>query len=197
MTLESFKHFRLVGGTSLSLQFGHRESVDIDLFTDETYGSIDFLLIEKELKNNFTYVKGDFKADNGMGVPCFIGNSENDAVKLDLFYTDPFVFPLVKYDHIRLAAPEEIAAMKLEVVGRGGRKKDFWDLHELLDRFTLTELLSFYSTRYPFSYSENELLKKLVDFSETDNDFNPKCYRQKYWELIRLDFEELVLKYQP
>ncbi len=196
MTLGLLRQFRLVGGTSLSLQFGHRESVDIDLFTDEAYGSVDFLSIEKELKNNFPYVKGDFKVDNGLGVPCFIGNSENDAVKLDLFYTDPFVFPLVEYDHIRMAAPEEIAAMKLEVVGRGGRKKDFWDLHELLARFTLTELLNFYFTRYPFSYSENELLQKLVDFSEADNDFNPKCFQQKYWELIRLDFEGLVSKYQ-
>ena len=31
-----FKPFRLVGGTALSLQLGHRMSVDIDLFTDES-----------------------------------------------------------------------------------------------------------------------------------------------------------------
>lgn len=36
-----FSSFRLVGGTSLSLQLGHRMSVDIDLFTDAEYGSID------------------------------------------------------------------------------------------------------------------------------------------------------------
>lgn len=29
--------FRLVGGTSLSLQMGHRTSVDIDLFTDKSF----------------------------------------------------------------------------------------------------------------------------------------------------------------
>lgn len=32
---ELLKDFRLVGGTSLSLQRGHRKSVDIDLFTDK------------------------------------------------------------------------------------------------------------------------------------------------------------------
>jgi len=37
-----FDQFCLVGGTSLSLQMGHRFSVDIDLFTDVEYGSIDF-----------------------------------------------------------------------------------------------------------------------------------------------------------
>jgi Nucleotidyl transferase AbiEii toxin, Type IV TA system len=36
-----FKPFRLVGGTSLSLQIGRRMSVDIDLITDNKYGSID------------------------------------------------------------------------------------------------------------------------------------------------------------
>ncbi|UOB17877.1 nucleotidyl transferase AbiEii/AbiGii toxin family protein [Abyssalbus ytuae] len=34
MTIEEFNSFRLVGGTSLSLQQGHRESIDIDLFTE-------------------------------------------------------------------------------------------------------------------------------------------------------------------
>lgn len=29
-----FESFRLVGGTALSLQLGHRFSVDIDLFSD-------------------------------------------------------------------------------------------------------------------------------------------------------------------
>ena len=38
--------FRLVGGTSLSLQLGHRMSDDIDLFTDALYNSIDFSAID-------------------------------------------------------------------------------------------------------------------------------------------------------
>ena len=37
MELEELNSFRLVGGTSLSLQIGHRMSVDIDLFTDAVY----------------------------------------------------------------------------------------------------------------------------------------------------------------
>ena len=46
-----FEPFRLVGGTSLSLQIGHRMSVDIDLFTDAAYGTIDFEKIETFLTN--------------------------------------------------------------------------------------------------------------------------------------------------
>ncbi|WP_312761666.1 nucleotidyl transferase AbiEii/AbiGii toxin family protein [Epilithonimonas sp.] len=53
MNAEILKPFRLVGGTSLSLQLGHRISIDIDLFTDADYGSIDFGEIEDFLKQNF------------------------------------------------------------------------------------------------------------------------------------------------
>jgi len=45
MKAKELLDFRLVGGTALSLHLGHRMSVDIDLFTDATYKSIDFELI--------------------------------------------------------------------------------------------------------------------------------------------------------
>ena len=48
MHAEQFDSFRLVGGTSLSLQLGHRMSDDIDLFTNALYDSIDFNAIDCE-----------------------------------------------------------------------------------------------------------------------------------------------------
>lgn len=42
MKSDVFHAFRLVGGTALSLQLGHRYSIDIDLFSDVEYGTIDF-----------------------------------------------------------------------------------------------------------------------------------------------------------
>ena len=50
-----FNSFNLVGGTNLSLRFGHRCSDDIDLFTDAEYGSLDFAKLEKELAKMFPY----------------------------------------------------------------------------------------------------------------------------------------------
>ena len=41
-----FKDFTLIGGTCLSLQLGHRRSIDIDLFTDIDYGTMN----TKEMK---------------------------------------------------------------------------------------------------------------------------------------------------
>ena len=56
MKEDLFKAFRLVGGTALSLQLGHRKSVDIDLFTEAEYGSVNFNSIEKYLKEQFSYI---------------------------------------------------------------------------------------------------------------------------------------------
>ena len=50
-----FRPFRLVGGTALSLQIGHRMSLDIDMFTDASYGSIDFDEIRVYLENKYPY----------------------------------------------------------------------------------------------------------------------------------------------
>jgi hypothetical protein len=195
MAIEELKSFRLVGGTSLSLLLGHRISVDIDLFTDANYTSIDFNAIDKCLKNSFDYVSFISEGNDSMGKSYFIGNDENDTIKLDLFYTDSFVFPQIEHDGLRLSHLKEIVAMKLEVIAIGGRKKDFWDIHELMDHFSWNEMLSFYKKRYPYGYSREDIINLLKDFDSADSDFDPVCLKGKYWELIKLDIEESLNEY--
>ncbi|WP_394906094.1 nucleotidyl transferase AbiEii/AbiGii toxin family protein [uncultured Mesonia sp.] len=192
MTIEEFNSFRLVGGTSLSLQQGHRESIDIDLFTDAEYDSIDFNRLEEILNDLFPYVVTSSVGEVVFGRSYFVGEDENNALKLDIYYTDPFVFPLLEEGNIRLASNEEIAAMKFEVIANGGRKKDFWDIHELLDVFTLEQMLNFYEQRNPYGATRAELLEQCIDFSLAEDDLTPNCYRDKVWELIKLDIEEQV-----
>jgi len=194
MQLEDLKDFRLVGGTSLSLQLGHRMSIDIDLFTDVAYDSIDFNRIDDLLTSTFLKVEMGYGGNNSMGKSYYVGKSIDDLVKLDIFYTDTFVYPEQTIEGIRFAGLEEIAAMKLEVIGNIGRKKDFWDLHELLDHYSIAQMIAFYEKRYPYSYSKEEILSKLTFFENANEDFDPICLRKKYWELIKLDFEERVRK---
>lgn len=187
MSADEFNPFVLVGGTSLSLQLGHRESVDIDLFTDSEYGSIDFNMLEKKLNDIFTYVEPPSVDIVGTGQSYFVGNNGIDSVKLDLYYTDRFVFPFIVEHNIRFASIEDVAAMKLETIADGGRKKDFWDIHELLNKYSIDEMIEFYLNRYPYGLSKDKLLQKVVDFSASEDDFTPNCYRGKAWELIKLD----------
>lgn len=94
--------------------------------------------------------------------------------------------------NIRLSQLEEIAAMKLEVIGNGGRKKDFWDIHALLEHFSINEMLEFYIKRNPYAYTVEEIKSQLVNFDKAENDFEPICLYGKYWELVKLDIEEKV-----
>lgn len=191
---EVFKNFRLVGGTSLSLQLGHRMSVDIDLFTDALYGSIDFKEIEYFLNQHFSYVSTNNTAIVGMGRSYFVGRSVEKAVKIDIYYTDPFINDSLEVDGIRMATLEEIIAMKLDVVLRGGRKKDFWDIHELIPSYSFAEMLDLHLKRYPYNHNPSLIRKMMIEFDKADADFDPKCLRGKHWDLIKLDLSNFANK---
>jgi predicted nucleotidyltransferase component of viral defense system len=195
MASEAFEDFRLVGGTSLSLQLGHRMSIDIDLFTDTVYGSVDFQAIDNFIKSAFTYADIFSDLEPAMGKSYLIGTDKNNAVKLDIYYTDPFIRPVITVDEIRLASTEEIIAMKIDVVQRGGRKKDFWDLHECLPNYSIEKMLELHEERYPYDHDKDLILKNFIDFTFADDDFDPICLQGKYWEFIKEDIEEAVLKY--
>lgn len=191
MNASIFDNFRLVGGTALSLQIGHRESIDIDLFSDIDYGTIDFKAIEVFLKDNFKYV--DFlDISPGMGKAYFIGENKDDTIKLDVFYTDTFIQPFIEVDGVRMATIEEIIAMKVDVIQRGGRKKDFWDLHDLLESYTITQMLDFHEQRYPYTHDKDLIIQNFTNFDQADDDFDPICYKGKYWAFIKEDFEGVM-----
>ncbi|MEI9920947.1 MAG: nucleotidyl transferase AbiEii/AbiGii toxin family protein [Bacteroidota bacterium] len=187
MQSKVFQKFRLVGGTSLSLQIGHRMSDDIDLFTDEEYDTIDFKEIDKFLRNSFQYVSDLRPGPIALGVSYLIGDSKDDGVKLDLYYTDHYIQAPLKLGPYRLATIEEIIAMKIDIVQRKARKKDFWDIPELLGTYTPAQMINLHAQRYPYSHDEELIRKNFTDFSKADGDFEPVCRRGKYWELVKLD----------
>jgi predicted nucleotidyltransferase component of viral defense system len=191
MSTPIFDSFRLVGGTALSLQIGHRESIDIDLFSDINYGEIDFEQIDHFLTQNFKYIATS-SMPPALGKAYFLGENKNHTIKLDVFYTDPFIQPPIEIDSIRLASIEEIIAMKMDVIQRGGRKKDFWDLHELLSNYSIPQMIALHERRYPYSHDKDILLKNLINFDFADNDLKPICLRGKYWEFIKDDFQEII-----
>lgn len=194
MKAKELDDFRLVGGTALSLHLGHRMSIDIDLFSDAPYKSINFDAIENFLESSFMYVSGDFGENPGIGKTYLIGNSKNNVVKLDLFYSmDPFFQESIVEDDVRLATVEEIIAMKVDVIQRGGRKKDFWDLHELLGNYQVSDMVSLHFQRFEWTHDESTIRKNFIDFSKADNDPDPICLRGKYWEFIKEDIEDAVV----
>ena len=110
-----FDPFYLVGGTSLSLRLGHRKSVDIDLFTNAPYGSLDFTIFEKFFQQNYKYYYCTDKTNLvSFGRSYYIGKAENNNVKVDLYYHDEIRDPCDVVDGIRIASLADITYIKRE-----------------------------------------------------------------------------------
>lgn len=159
--LNEFADFDLVGGTSLSLQIGHRISVDIDLFTVSHFNTKDIkaCLLENFITNTISF---DYESKNTL-----IGSI--DQIKFDFIR---HAYPTIKegniIDGIRLSSLEDIAAMKVgAITDNGTRIKDFVDLYFLLQRFSLKQIIQFYSQKYS---SENSFhaLKSITYFNDLD-----------------------------
>jgi predicted nucleotidyltransferase component of viral defense system len=188
-----FNPFVLVGGTSLSLRFGHRISQDIDLFTNAPYGSLDYGVFEQFFKEKFPYAScSDSTNIVGFGRSYYLGNSSEDNVKVDLYYHDEISDAFDIIDGIRIASVDDIVAMKVDVISRGGRKKDFWDLYELLDHYSIIDMLNLHEQRYEYTHVREEINNNFTDFSIADEELDPKCLRGNIWELIKLEFVEKI-----
>lgn len=191
MAIPELSDFRLVGGTALSLLRGHRLSVDIDMFCDGPYGEIDFAFIFEVIKMAFSYVDetSPFVStpdqSNNLGLYLFIGNNEETSIKTDILYWDaPFLYPSIEEQGIRLASIEDIGAMKLDAISRGGRKKDFWDLAEILKTHSMATLFEIYKKKYPW-FEIKDVVNGLSDFTIADRMPDPICNKKKNWEMVK------------
>jgi predicted nucleotidyltransferase component of viral defense system len=169
-----FSNLRLVGGTSLALQIGHRISVDIDLFGDL---KCDNITLNNTLKSLAQY-RIIQQTEN-----IHIYNIEN--IKVDVVnYPYPWLQAPVTKDGLTLAAIEDIAAMKLAAITGRGSKKDFIDLYFLLQRFSLKEMLNLYLKKYNEG-SVFMVLRSLAYFDDAEEELMPKMFVDIKWEKVK------------
>ena len=161
--------FFFVGGTSLAMQIGHRLSIDLDLFTLESFDENE---LELYLFETYSF-QTDKKSSNTL-----IGNV--NGIKVD-FIRHPYtlVNPLIQHDAIRFASVLDIGAMKLNAVSQSGqRQKDFYDLYFILEHFCLNDLLQAYQTKYPNS-NKTIPLKAMVWFDDIDFEVEKPVLKRK------------------
>lgn len=137
---EMLKDFDLVVGTSLSLQIGHRLSIDIDLFTTRGF---DQQALLKHLASKYPAVMIRDMFDNTILLD--IGK-----VKVDILaHQYPLQKPIVIREGVRLASLEDIGAMKLHAIFQNGtRIKDLIDMYFLLEHNPLKIYLESYRNKY-------------------------------------------------
>ena len=90
----------------------------------------------------------------------------------------------------------DIAAMKMQAIANNKRKKDFWDIHELLEHFTLEEMIHYGLQRNPSTLKADDITKSLCKAYETSQDSVIECLKGKYWELIVDDLRIAAEQYK-
>lgn len=62
--------------------------------------------------------------------------------------------------------------MKLGVIANGGRKKDYWDIHELLETTGLKTMIGWWQEMYPYA-DKQDIINGMTDFSFADDEVDP------------------------
>jgi len=185
LELESLKDFALVGGTNLALRFGHRESVDIDLFNNKEY---DKEAVKREIINHFpqTQILKESKFS-------ISGNINN--IKIDIILHEyPYLKPIEVYENINFLSVEDLVAMKLNAIAQRGAKKDFWDMALLLDLYSIKEMLQLYSTKYA-NHDIGFVVLSLTYFENAETSEDPVSFNNYTWSDVKTKIKTAIKNY--
>ena len=187
LTQEPFlKDCRLVGGTALALQYGHRSSIDLDFF-----GSF-----EVDGEEMFEILKHYGKVEKHK-LSTNIRIFDINGIKVDIvnYSIYPWLEDSVEEDGLRLASPKDIAAMKINAIEGRGSKKDFIDIYFLLQHFSLEKILDFYAKKYP-NFSIYRALMSLTYFVDAEKFEMPMMFVDFDWEQCKSFILSEVKEYE-
>lgn len=163
--LPAFSETRLVGGTSLAMQLGHRISVDLDLFGSWPTDSDLFAELRK-----VGHVRKSSGTPDGKMQFFIVDGIKVDCVTYDMF---PWLDGCVEESGVRLAGIKDIAAMKINAITNRGTRKDFVDMAVLLQHYSLAELFDFYRLKY-VEAEQALAIRSLVYFVDAESQPMPR-----------------------
>lgn len=155
---------RLVGGTALSLQIGHRVSDDLDLFS---VAPLDGMAVQRMLVDKYGFIPTIIEENTLIG---FI-----QGVKIDVIYHPfPWLEKAIEEDGFRIATKKDIAAMKMHaIINSGKRPKDFVDIAFLSMHFSYNDIKRLLLRRYP-AYDPMMADRAVVYFGDIDETLIPE-----------------------
>lgn len=177
---------RLVGGTALALQYGHRQSIDLDFFGSLPQEKDELITIAKQ--------EGDVTVHNWSNsiLQLVIDNIKVDFVDYSRY---AWIDEPIQGDGFVLASDKDIAAMKVNAIMGRGTRKDFIDLFVLLQYYSLPEIMGFYKQKYP-EYSEYRALLSMTYFDDAEMQAMPKMFIDTSWEEMKKTIIKAVEAYQ-
>jgi len=178
----------LVGGTALALRYGHRSSIDLDIFSEENF---DHKPVIKTLMGEFG-TGFRYEGDNSkIGIFCYVENIKVDIIH----YPYSRIDKIEQTEGIKLYSSRDIAAMKLNAILGRGKKKDFWDIDELLLHFSVDEIIGFYHQKYPNQMLLVSMPQALTYFTDADESEDPVSLKGQTWESVKKHIQQKVREY--
>jgi hypothetical protein len=178
MDMPELKSFSLVGGTALSLLYGHRKSIDLDLFSNHLFENEEIInAFEKKFKSSFN----NRTATPRFGIFCFV-----DDVKVDLVrHPYPLIRPTIVRDAIRMFSTEDIIAMKVQAILGRGKKKDFWDIAELLSHFSVADFVQLHKEKYNTQNLMITVPQAISYFADAEESEDPISLKKQTWKSVQ------------
>ncbi len=178
MEMPDLKDFSLVGGTALSLLYGHRKSVDLDLFSNKKFENTQVInALQKKFKSSFN----NRSTNPNFGIFCFI-----EDVKIDIIHhPHPLIRPEKNIDGLRLFSTEDIIAMKVQAILGRGKKKDFWDIAELLNHYTINDFVDFHKEKYASQNLVITVPQAISYFADAEESEDPISLKKQSWKGVQ------------
>ena len=184
MKIPEMEGFNLVGGTALSLMYGHRISEDLDLFSTTQFDNI---AISDVLVRHF----GDslsIRTTSRFGIFCYINDVKVDIVR----YPHPLIRPTLAVEGIRMVSMEDIVAMKVQAVLGRAKKKDFWDIAELLKHFTVDDFIKFHKQKFATQNLFITVPQAISYFADADESEDPISLKNQTWESVKTEIQNKI-----
>ena len=182
MAMPLLEQFYLVGGTALALQLGHRVSIDLDLFTLETFDKTDLV---EALSNEFDF---SLESEGTSMLITYINDVKVDFVKMNY----PILFPPMIAVGIRMLDIRDIAPMKLKAITQRGSKKDFFDIYFLLNQMPLSKILQLFSEKFK-QQEIFHVVKSLTYFEDAEQYADPILFDKKItWSSVKSEVNKAV-----
>lgn len=188
MNIPQLKGFSLVGGTALSLLYGHRTSVDLDLFSAKKFENDNIINALTSLFRDGFLIEDKPKH---FGIFCYINNAKVDLVR----HPHHIIRPIRELEGIRFFSDEDIIAMKVQAVLGRARKKDFWDIAQLLDHYDVGDFIRWHREKYSTQNLLITVPQAITYFAEAEDDENPFSLKGQTWETIKESIQEKVRAY--
>lgn len=188
MEMPELQDFYLVGGTALSLLYGHRMSVDLDFFSNKPFENKTIVdALKKKFKDKFITEEKQVR----FGIFCYI-----DEVKIDIIrHPHPLIRSTINPEGIRMFSTEDIIAMKVQAILGRGKKKDFWDVAELLHHYSIKDFIQFHKEKYTTQNLLITVPQAITYFADADESEDPISLKKQTWKKVQAFINKEVSAY--